>query len=102
MLDKLTHGAFEPLVGKLFRLHVSAESRVEVELVEAKRLPVHARPGAQLPKREPFSLIFRGPREYMLPQRIYRIEQAELAGVEIFLVPVGPDETGQRYEAIFN
>jgi hypothetical protein len=36
-----------------------------------------------------------------LPQRIYRVEHGELGAMEIFLVPIGPDEVAHRYEAVF-
>jgi hypothetical protein len=102
MLDQLTQAKFGPLVGKQFRLHVGDAKIVEVELLEVAQLPNHPRHGAAKLKREPFSLLFRGPREFVLPQRIYPLEQDTLGRVEIFLVPIGPDEIGQRYEAIFN
>lgn len=51
--------------------------------------------------REAFSILFGGPREAMLPQAIYRLEHDSLDQLDIFLVPVGPDEAGQRYEAVF-
>ena len=53
---------------------------------------------------EPFSLEFLGPNEPLLEQRIHSLENDELGGLELFLVPLGPDpETGRmRYEAIFN
>src|SRR5262245_31328898 len=102
MLDQFTHTTFEPLVGKRFRLHVSPGTAVEVELIEAVRLPAHPLRAGQPPKRQPFSLVFRGPKEFVLRQRIYPLEQEALGTPEIFLVPIGPDEVGQRYEAIFN
>jgi hypothetical protein len=102
MLDQLTHATFEPLVGKRFRLHIGAEKTVEVELIQALELPMHPARDGQAPARQPFSLVFRGPRDFVLPQRIYAIGQETLGPVEIFLVPIGPDEMGQRYEAVFN
>ena len=51
--------------------------------------------------RAPFSLVFRGPRDVSLEQRIHRLEHAELGVLELFLVPIGPDALGLRYEAIF-
>ena len=48
-----------------------------------------------------FRLEFRGPREPLLPQGIYRV-RADNLDAEIFLVPVGRDEQGSLYEAIFN
>jgi hypothetical protein len=102
MLDQLTQATFAPLVGRRFRLHVNAASTVEVELIETLPLPVRPGRGGQAPKRVPFSLVFRGPRQFVLPQRIYPVEQAALGTAGMFLVPIGPDDVGQRYEAIFN
>jgi hypothetical protein len=36
-----------------------------------------------------------------LPQRIYRLEHAALDPLEIFIVPIGPDAEGMRYQAVF-
>jgi hypothetical protein len=102
MLDLFTQATFAPLVGMRFRLRVNAATTVEVELIEALRLPVRPGRGGQAPKREPFSLVFRGPKESVLPQGIYTVEQEALGTAGIFLVPIGPDDVGQRYEAIFN
>lgn len=52
-------------------------------------------------RRAPFSLVFRGPGDRVLPQRIYRLAHDELGEFEFFLVPIGPDREGMRYEAIF-
>jgi len=102
MLDQLTNGTFTPLVGSRFTLHVSESAAIEVELISTHELPVYPGRNGQKPKRQPFSLIFRGPREVVLPQRIYFVEQAGFGPEGIFLVPVGPDDIGQRYEAVFN
>jgi hypothetical protein len=37
----------------------------------------------------------------LLPQRIYRLEHAELDTLELFLVPIAQDASGTRYEAVF-
>jgi hypothetical protein len=65
---------------------------LELELVEATELGA-ARPG----RRAPFSIVFRALDGRTLPQRIYRLEHAELGALELFLVPIGPGE----YEAVF-
>lgn len=36
-----------------------------------------------------------------VPQGIHRVEHEQLGSLEIFLVPLGPDQQGMRYEAIF-
>ena len=52
-------------------------------------------------RREPFNLLFRGPRSPYARQGTHRLEHDRLGTLEIFLVPLGPDATGMRYEAVF-
>ncbi len=52
-------------------------------------------------RRPPFSLVFRGPGEPALVQRIYPLDNETLGRLEIFLVPIGRDDEGMRYEAVF-
>jgi hypothetical protein len=52
-------------------------------------------------QRDPFRLAFLGPIEPVLPQRTYRIEHVTLGALDIFLVPIGRDDEGTSYEAIF-
>jgi hypothetical protein len=51
--------------------------------------------------RRAFSIILRASKEIVLPQRIYRVEHAALGALDLFLVPLGPDQEGMRYEAVF-
>jgi hypothetical protein len=106
MLAEFTHATFAGLVGQRFRVHPSSATTSgttgELELVQAAKLPVHPGRDGERIRREPFSLVFRGPQQPILPQRIYALEQETLGRIEIFLVPIGPDEVGQRYEAVFN
>jgi hypothetical protein len=98
MLDRLTHEDFAGLVGDRFRLVAGPEAALEVELIEATAL----RAAAEAPRRQPFSLVFRAPASVVLPQRIYRVEHARFGALDLFLVPIGPDAQGMRYEAVFN
>ena len=52
--------------------------------------------------RVPFSLLFRGQPDSVLSQGIYRMNHADIGALELFLVPIGPDAEGMRYEAILN
>jgi hypothetical protein len=90
---------FEPRLGESFRIALDDGRRIDVELIEAAASRGSAPPSEGL--REPFAIVFRGPYEPVLPQRIYRIEHDELGPLEIFLVPIGPDVLGMRYEAVF-
>ena len=79
---------FEPLVGAGFR--IVGDAAIDAELLEVERLGDTQ-----------FSIVFRGPRDPVFPQSIYRVEHAALDALELFLVPIGPDEVGMRYEAVF-
>ena len=80
-LEALTADDFAPHLHERFAL-----SPLELELVEVT--------GAG---GRPFTLVFRGPGEPLLPQRIHRLEHPVLGALDLFLVPIGPG----RYEAIF-
>jgi|SRR4051794_40405037 hypothetical protein len=49
-----------------------------------------------------FSVEFLLPREFGVEQKIYKIEHPELGTIELFMVPVEQNESGIRFEAIFN
>lgn len=70
---------------------------IEAELVEVNDLGTSGAGGLH----SPFSIVFRGPLRPVLPQGIRRLEHDGLGGLELFLVPIGPDEAGMRYEAVF-
>lgn len=101
MLEAVTLDTFVARVGETFR--VSLEGGVhELVLVAVERPGEDATEAARRAGlREPFSILFRGPGDALLPQRIYRLEHEELGALELFLVPIGPDGTGLLYEAVF-
>ena len=51
---------------------------------------------------EHFSLVFRGPHDRVLSQGMCRMEHAAMGAFVLFIVPVGPDARGMRYQAVFN
>lgn len=85
---------FEPHLKTRFTLHGTA-GPVEIRLEQARRLGQGLREGGA------FALLFVGPRQPVQPQAIYPLEHEEMGRHEIFLVPVGPQEGGMGYEAVF-
>jgi hypothetical protein len=94
-LAELTGDIFRPHLNERFQMH-SQDAALDVTLIAVDLL--RPLPSA---KRQPFSLVFRGPAEPVWPQRIYRLTRDGLGDFDVFLVPIGPDEHGLRYEAIF-
>ncbi len=91
---------FETYVGTNFQV-TTDHGNATVQLAAVRPLAMAYRPPPH--GREPFSLIFRAEsREFFLPQSVYRIWHPVLGDLDVFLVPVGPDETGMCFEAIFN
>jgi uncharacterized protein DUF6916 len=93
-IEALTAGDFAPLLHEPFQIDPGDGSPFAVELIEVSEAESGAR-------RRQFSLVFRGGPTPPLPQRIYAVEHERLARIELFLVPLGPDEAGQCYQAVF-
>jgi hypothetical protein len=51
---------------------------------------------------EAFSVLFVGPADAPLDQGVFGLGHPRLPGVELLLVPVGRDQAGMLYEAVFN
>ena len=56
-------------------------------------------------RREAFSLIFKSANPIVLPQRTYQMRNRSLENAQtvgVFIVPIGRDADGVRYQAVFN
>jgi hypothetical protein len=96
-VGELSLESFADRLGEPFRIHTTDARVVDVSLAEASALGDPFVPGG----RAPFSLVFRGPAEQILPQTTYPVEHDALGSFELFLVPLKPDGGGARYEAVF-
>lgn len=67
-------------------------------LISADRLPYSSTVG----DREAFSVVFRGDGDLVLPQQTYSFHNDTLGDLELFIVPIGPDDKGMCYEAVFS
>ncbi len=92
---------FAGRVGERFRILIDEATALTTLLIEVTPAPD---PGIRSARagRAPFSLVFRSPPGAPLPQHIYRVQHDELGALDLFLVPIGPDEEGMRYEAVFS
>ena len=99
MLETFTISTFSNRLNEPFQLFDSSGAPLVLTLTqvdslsEQRGLPV---------KRSPFSLIFTGPPQPVLPQKTYRVDHSSIGTFEIFIVPIGPSAQGMQYEAIFS
>lgn len=102
MPDTLTHALFLPLLNQSFEVQVE-EDILPCELIKADVYPVREKVDpATAGGRAPFSLVFRGPQDSPFPQNTYLVKhKAFTQPLSIFLVPIGPDDQGPCYEAVF-
>lgn len=92
MSDELSLQHFTPHLHNRFKVAQSAGCELELaEITDSSN--------AQL---EQFSLTFLGAAFPWLPQGSYTLVDEEKREYELFLVPIGPDAAGMRYEAAFS
>ena len=97
----ITFDQFSGRVGESFETSVDGGPTIRMELVEAVE---SSQPGGSGPQGQPrlqFSLVFRGPADPALPQSTYGLDHEDLGHLDVFLVPIGSDGEGMRYQAVF-
>jgi len=93
---RLDVGEFQSRLGQEFCLGLGAGAELRLELTAVRDL-------GRRSDLSTYALEFRSPGERRhAPQGTYRLTHAELGTLEVFLVPIGPDTEGMRYEAVFN
>ena len=102
MLEQLKKSDFECHLSESFKIQLSNSDTLEAELIEVSAMGGNRADENELASRAPFSIVFRASKNVTLEQNTYRIEHPSLNTMDIFLVPIGPDEQGMCYEAVFN
>src|SRR5215208_7678817 len=97
MSATLTEAEFSKHVNTKFR--IAGDQPTELELTEVKGYLSKAHEQAGM---ERFSAFFRGPANRYLVQQTYAIEHEQMGAFDLFLVPLSRDDSGCRYEAVFN
>ena len=95
----LDMSSFAPCLHGTFSVDVGGGGEVPMTLVRITKLKPKAYPGMV---REPFSLTFKCENKVIFPQKLYRMRNAHLGEMNIFVVPTGRDYTGIFYDALFN
>ena len=95
MLENLNSRIFSEQLHTTFQLRVPGAAPLLLELTEVSE-------ENQSPSVEQFSLAFRGPLVPHIPQGTYNVEHEKLGTFDLFIVPLGPDQSGMRYQVIFS
>jgi len=99
-LDQLKIETFEPHVGTVFTFKAPNGQTFELTLTQVGKIMERVR-SARL-KRQPFSIYFEGPKEFILPQLTYSVSHPAIGeDVPIFIVPIAKDDGSFEYEAVF-
>ena len=105
MLNKLTSADFSPLLNQTFKIHYHSTKILEAQLVlEVELIEVTDYAGKSMgsSRRRPFTILFRAAKDTILQQAVYKLEHDKMGTLELFLVPIMPDEKGSLYESVFN
>ena len=105
MSEEVTYQDFAEQLNTRFKIRFGEESatleeegrgrgETEMELVETVQRESDVSEG--------FTLLFQGSDDVFLNQQIYAFSHDKLGDFELFIVPVGKDEKGYQYEAVFN
>lgn len=97
-MTNLTEQEFSRHLNSKFQLKLE-DRTLELKLVEVKAYLTGVNEQSGM---ERFSIYFDGPPDHQLPQKLYRLEHADMGGLDIFLVPIARDEKALHYEAVFN
>ncbi len=94
MIERLEHEHFANRLNQNFRIRLN-DQKIDAVLCEVSEFLVS-------PRQERFAIVFRTSNETLLPQGQTAFEHDEMGEFELFLVPIGRDEQGSYYEAVFN
>ena len=99
MADRPTAEDFKKHTGTQFRVQVEAPRPLVLKLEEVLAYESHDHGNRMM---ERYSLFFRGPGDLWLQQGTYTFEHPSMGELLLFTVPIGRDESGFRYEVVFN
>ena len=95
MATDLQHEEFLKHLNTKFRIRLSETETVEAELTEISERMMS-------PRQERFSLVFRTANEVLLEQGQRTFDHDEMGNFSLFIVPIGRNDEGTYYEAVFN
>jgi len=101
MSEWQTEAEFRENLNTPFRVVVDQEmpKPIDLTLVEVESRPSQADEEAGM---ERFSVFFLSAPEFLLSQGVFHLSHPRMGEFDLFLVPVGQEANGFRYEAVYN
>jgi hypothetical protein len=99
MSDFQTEADFAKNVNTNFRVELAESGPMDLKLVSVTPRKVDPTEQAGM---ERFSAVFSGPLDSFLPQQTYHMTHPEMGEFDVFLVAIGTEADGFRYEAVYN
>ena len=96
MTENISHENFSGHLNALFRVDV-AETSLELELVE-----VEVGKSIDASQREPFTLIFQGPKDSILAEGTHTVSNDSAGSFDLYTIPIISLGEQQLYQVIFN
>ena len=94
-MSELSKEMFGAQLHTRFQVEYALGQTVELELTDVRE-------GKATARQEMFAPTFLGPGHLYLPQQMYVFEHPIMGQFDLFIVPIGQDERGFYYEAVFN
>src|SRR6266403_1543804 len=94
-LEKLNSRVFSENLHTKCKVHTGPSDTIELELIEEAERPTS-------PQKECVSVLVQGTVSPVLPQRIGKMEHPRRGAFDLFLTPLGVNESGATYEAVFH
>lgn len=95
MTQGLTHEAFTGCLEAPFQTTHESGKAIDLALKEISDVKT-------IGSHQTYSVLFKGPKSDFLIQKIYTLTHDKVGSHDIFLVPVGEDNSGYEYEAVFS
>jgi hypothetical protein len=93
-------------VGQTFQVNLGTGGNMTLKLLSVKegnaQVLIAPRKLVRAKKGESFLLVFQGPHNNPLPQKIFRFEHNQLGKFSLFITPGTSKQNAQHYEAVIN
>ena len=101
-MSTFTSKMFADFVGECFHVEQESRGKLIFDLIEVSDNTGAGPNNKNSNQFDCFSILFRAPLDQPLEQNTYNFFHKKIGTFPLFIVPVGIDEKGRLYEAVFN